>query len=300
MNWLEALNRYKRINQSCVLVMITNVEGSAPRPVGTRMLVSAENYFDTLGGGALELEAISHARALLVNDTQNPAISARTLSLGGELSQCCGGRVTLQFDCHFANSFVLHVYGAGHVAQEVARIVQRLPCVTTFHDSRADWLVRLVRVLNPMAVETHDAVNYWAHGQIANASIATNQLALNAYAAVESCQPNACYIVMTHSHELDFEIVEAVLSRGDAAYCGLIASKSKATRFRNRLKRKGFTTSELCGLTAPLGQQVQTGNSPMEVAIAAISDVLTVRQRNLHTGGFVGKSQIIDSSEVES
>lgn len=297
MNWLEALNHYKRTNTSCVLVMITHVEGSAPRSVGTRMLVSADNIFDTLGGGALELEAISHARALLANKTQNVAISARTLSLGAELSQCCGGRVTLQFDCQFANSFVLHVYGAGHVAQEVARIAQRLPCVTTFHDSREDWLGRLVQAVSHSTTEPGDSCNCWIAGHDANASISTKLLESNTYAAIEACQANAYYIVMTHSHELDFELIEAVLSRGDAAYCGLIASRSKAARFRNQLKRKGFTASEVSGLTAPLGLQVQTGNLPMEVAIAAIGDVLTARQQSLQVSGRVSKNQVVGSSE---
>lgn len=292
MHWLEALNKHKRINQSCVLVMIVKVEGSAPRPEGTRMLVSAESFSDTLGGGALELEAISHARALMLNSTESCSISTRTISLGSDLSQCCGGRVTLQFDCHFANSFVLHVFGAGHVAQEIARMAERLPCVTTFHDSRKDWLVRLGQVLTHAPVQADHTGNAWVPGGIAEASITTSLLGTDIFSAVETFQPNTFYIVMTHSHEMDFELVEAVLSRGDAAYCGLIASKSKAAQFRNRLKRKRFTADEISGLTAPLGRQIQTGSSPMEVAIAAMSDVLTTRQQRLRADELISTKTV--------
>jgi xanthine/CO dehydrogenase XdhC/CoxF family maturation factor len=35
--------------------------------------------------------------------------------------------------------------------------------------------------------------------------------------------------------------------------------------------------SELARLTAPLGQHFQTGNTPMEVAVAAVSDLLHLR-----------------------
>jgi xanthine dehydrogenase accessory factor len=58
-----------------------------------------------------------------------------------------------------------------------------------------------------------------------------------------------------------------------------IASDSKALSFKKRLQRKGFTDRELQQLTAPLGKSVETGNSPMEVAIAVCADLLTTRQR---------------------
>jgi xanthine dehydrogenase accessory factor len=108
-----------------------------------------------------------------------------------------------------------------------------------------------------------------------------NQIDGNPFAAVEQCERDAYYVIMSHSHELDFELAEAVLTRGDAAYCGLIASSSKARSFKGRLARKGFSKSELQQLTAPLGQSIETGNLPMEVAVAAMADILTARQRNI-------------------
>lgn len=256
MPWLEALNQHRRHNQACVVVLITRVQGSAPRNVGTRMVVSDAGVTDTIGGGALEMEAISHARALLSMPDSHAMVSTHTFLLGAELSQCCGGKVTLQFDCHRSNSFRVHIFGAGHVAQELARILERLPCIACFHDPRQAWLDRLPNTAN----------------------IHKNRLADNSFSAVEACEPNAFYLVMTHSHELDQDVVEAILSRSDARYCGLIASKSKALKFRLRLKKKGFTERELLQLTAPIGVNVDTGNTPMEVAVAAVADMLTILQ----------------------
>ncbi|MFK7853773.1 MAG: xanthine dehydrogenase accessory protein XdhC [Granulosicoccus sp.] len=280
MHWLDALNKYKKDNQSCVLVVIISVDGSAPRPVGTRMLVGSGDCYDTLGGGALELEAISHARALLASDDQSNTISTRTVLLGADLSQCCGGRVTLLFDCHRKNHFRLHLFGAGHVAQEIARIALRLPLVIDIHDSRSDWLLRLRQALRT-GQDSRQMGTEPLPGSSAETSLSTHILDADVYSAVQSFPAGGFYLVMTHSHETDFEVVEAILSRGDAAYCGLIASRSKAAKFRQRLTRKGFTAAELSGLTAPLGENVQTGNTPMEVAIAAMSDVLTTRQHLL-------------------
>ncbi len=92
---------------------------------------------------------------------------------------------------------------------------------------------------------------------------------------VEQCPDRAYYLVMTHDHSLDYELVEAILTRGDCRYCGLIASSSKAKSFKSRLTRKGFTKTELSQLTAPIGQSITTGNLPMEIAVAAVADILT-------------------------
>ncbi len=48
-------------------VVIAAVEGSAPREVGAAMLVWADGSDGTIGGGALECEAMARARGLLAN-----------------------------------------------------------------------------------------------------------------------------------------------------------------------------------------------------------------------------------------
>jgi len=274
MDWLQALGYCARHNIACVVVMIINVQGSTPRKAGARMVVTSNDCYDSVGGGALELAGIEHARNLLQQGCTKKLLSSREFNLGGELSQCCGGRLTLQFDCHMANDFLVHIFGAGHVAQELARLVPRLPCVTTFHDTRSDWLDRIERQISAQSSNPKDSHTAVDHPIAVN----TNLMGNNPFEIVENCAPGAYYIVMTHSHDLDLDIVEAVLTRADSAYCGVIASKSKAAKFRSRLRKKGFTANEIATLTAPLGQHSLTGNTPMEVAVAAISDILHTHQ----------------------
>lgn len=281
MDWLKALTDCRSKNQSCVLVTIMHVEGSAPRSAGTRMLVTTDDIAGTIGGGALELEGISHARALLACADITPVLSTCEYNLSKALSQCCGGKITLLFDYHKAQKDLLHVFGAGHVAQEVARLARRLPLVAVFHDTRVDWLQKLESVLHSSDSVAHHA--------------STRLISDNIFQHVETLEPTAFYLVMTHSHEQDLEVVEAVLSRGDARYCGLIASKSKAASFRNKLSRKGFCSEEIAQLTAPLGAAVRTGNTPMEVALAAMSDVLTIRADQLEE-----PAEHIDYTEIQT
>src|SRR5260370_20699015 len=77
---------------SASLVTLARVEGSSPREAGARMVVRPSGGFHgTIGGGALEWAALAAARAAL-KDGRGPA-SRRSLALGPELAQCCGGRV---------------------------------------------------------------------------------------------------------------------------------------------------------------------------------------------------------------
>ena len=259
MDWISALQQAKSDAVACVLVSIVEVAGSAPRGVGARLVVGADFQADTIGGGSLEHKAIEHARQMLIADSLARS-ETHQFSLGKQLSQCCGGRVTLQFDIIPASQVQLHVFGAGHVAAALASIVAQLPWHTTFYDSREDWL-------KPIALTP-----------VQQGVIHTTLLGANPFLTVERCSDNSYYLVMTHDHALDYELLEAILTRGDSRYCGLIASASKAVSFKNRLQRKGFADTELAQITAPIGEAVKTGNLPMEVAVAAVVDILSRSQ----------------------
>lgn len=260
MNWIKALQEAQNTCEASVLVSIIKVEGSAPRSVGARMVVSKSLQADTIGGGSLEHQAIKHARQLLNADSTTARIESLSYSLGKALSQCCGGRVSLQYDVIPASPVSVVVFGAGHVAKAIATLAAQLPWHTRFVDSRQPWL------------DAIDAI------RSQEGTVQTQLLNSNTFMAVEQCPDNAHYLVVTHDHALDYELVEAILTRGDSRYCGLIASKSKATSFKNRLLRKGFTDSELLQLTAPIGESITTGNLPMEIAVAAVTDIFKCRK----------------------
>ena len=74
------------------LVSLIKVEGSSPRESGTRMVVRPSGAFNgTIGGGQLEWQALAAAQDALRLGRSAP--SHRTILLGPDLAQCCGGRV---------------------------------------------------------------------------------------------------------------------------------------------------------------------------------------------------------------
>jgi xanthine dehydrogenase accessory factor len=77
---------------SAALVTLARVAGSSPREAGARMVVRPSGGFQgTIGGGALEFAALEAANEALRRG-RGPA-ERRSLALGPELGQCCGGRV---------------------------------------------------------------------------------------------------------------------------------------------------------------------------------------------------------------
>ena len=248
MNWINAIARLSRENAGFVLVTVVATAGSAPRDCQAKMVVTDAQTHDSIGGGNLEFEAIARARELLREN--KPATQSQVFSLGKDLTQCCGGKVTLLFECFPACQFNVVLFGAGHVGKALVTILSELPC-------RVRWMDARENIFPPSVASNIETV-----------------FIQNPFAAVESCPEGACYLIMTHSHEVDMELCEAILARADVRYCGLIGSQSKAAKFRSRLKKKEFTERELARLTCPIGLESIPGKTPMEVAVSVAGQLL--------------------------
>src|SRR5712691_6344321 len=101
MSWAERAVREIAEHGAVVRVTVIRADGSTPREAGAAMLVGDGHITDTIGGGALELEAIAHARGLLARRADVAAPwkrDVRDFALGPSLGQCCGGHTRLLFE----------------------------------------------------------------------------------------------------------------------------------------------------------------------------------------------------------
>ena len=251
-------------NHAAVVVEVVRARGSVPRGVGTRMLVDANDVLGTIGGGHLELEAIATARAALTRG--NIETSERTFALGPSLGQCCGGTVTLAFAPLDAAAlarwpaspplFHLQLHGAGHVGRAIATLLAMLDCDVDWYDERDDGFPATTALGSPGPAHVRMTSADTVEREVANAPMAT------------------FYLVLTHEHALDLRIVEAVLRRGDFAYCGLIGSKTKRASFVRRLADRGVATDAIARLTCPIGIAGIGGESPEVIAAAVVAQLL--------------------------
>ena len=85
--------------------------------------------------------------------------------------------------------------------------------------------------------------------------------------APSEMQNNAFVLVMSHSHALDFEIVDYALRNPTFEFVGLIGSQTKRARFLKRLHEAGHDENNLARLACPIG--ATTVKSKLPAAIAA-------------------------------
>lgn len=142
------------------------------------------------------------------------------------------------------------LYGAGHVGQALARILMQLPLRLTWIDARAE--------LFPATV---------AEGVRIRRDPDT-------LATVAEAPVGAYFLVMTHSHPLDYALCQAILQRNDFAWLGLIGSESKAARFRSRLAREGVGAEVIASLVCPIGIDGIESKWPAAIAVAVAAQVL--------------------------
>eukprot|EP01037_Dinobryon_pediforme_P012624 gene12624-12715_t len=201
-----------------VLVEITRAEGSTPREAGALMLVSAAQSLGTIGGGQLEFHAIDVARGMLASGAVRREV---VLHLGPHLGQCCGGRVTLAFrqadaadverlvaleQAQARSSPHIAVFGAGHTGLALCRQLALLPFHVHLIDDRSDVFGTVPERME--AVQLGQPVHW-----------------------IATAPARTAYIILTHSHALDYALAEAALKRNDAVYVGMIGSDTKRARF---------------------------------------------------------------------
>jgi xanthine dehydrogenase accessory factor len=255
-NWISALADLQRQGEACVLVTIIEERGSTPRNAGSKMVVSAERIFDTIGGGHLEFKAMEIARDMLASGSQHTRLER--FSLGASLGQCCGGVNVLLFEPMGQPQAHIAVFGAGHVGRALVPLLASLPCRVRWIDSReAEFPAHLPEGVTQ--VLTEDVIE-----------------------EVDNLPAGSYCIVMTHNHQLDLALAAAILKRGDFGYFGLIGSKTKRVKFEHRLRDRGFDAAALQRMRCPMGLTEVKGKLPMEIAVSIAGEVIATY--NAHFG----------------
>ncbi len=255
-DWIEELGALRDAGKPCVLVVVTEIKGSAPREPGARMIVASGRLaWGTIGGGNLEKLAIEHASGLLARDG---AVSESVdFPLAEKTGQCCGGAVTLFFEPFRWRRRTIAIFGAGHVGQALAGLAPWLKADVKLIDGREE------REIQPPLAE-----------------VRPYELVLvdEPAAEVDELPPDALVVVMTHNHALDLEIIERALVRGTFRYVGLIGSERKWLRFRKRLLQRGLTEDALRAVRCPIGVS-KASKDPAAIALSTAAELVEVVAR---------------------
>lgn len=292
---------------SAALVSLPRTAGSSPRDTGAWMVVRPSGGFNgTIGGGALEYEAIAHAREALVR-AKEPVIE-RSQALGPDLGQCCGGRVWVRietFDRHHVEEiralaqvtprhYIVASPGAGgRMARRIAPIGEDSAMgvgeyVETFDEVPTTLLLfgaghvgrALVLALAPLPFTVRWIDPRRDMFPAAMPANVTPVASLNPVEEIDAADKDAFVLVMTHSHALDFDIVARALAARRFPYVGLIGSATKRARFEHRLADLGLDPQTIAGLVCPIGIEAIEGKLPAVIAASTVAQLLIVRERS--------------------
>ena len=209
---------------------------------GSRLVVTGDDARGSLGDSTLDSAAVREGRA--------------RLAAGGPRAGAivAAGADTLLVHLEHPDRFVVCLFGNGHVGRALVQVLATVDADVRWIDTReSDFPPDCAAQVTIVA--TDDPA-----GEVAT-------LPRGAYVAV-----------MTHSHPLDFDIVEAALARDDWSYVGLIGSKSKRAQFERRLLARGTTPQALQRLMCPIGAGVLQRKEPGVIAIAIATELLKVRE----------------------
>ncbi|CAH0526192.1 xanthine dehydrogenase accessory protein XdhC [Vibrio hippocampi] len=257
LNWLSACQHLEQTGEPyCIATVIAEV-GSVPRSQGAKMIITATQQFDTLGGGNLEYQVIDKARAALNNSQSTNHIER--FSLAADLGQCCGGAVQVLLEFMHTQQPKVVVFGAGHVCHALATVLTQLPCHLTVVDNRPEWL----QPLEALGIST--------------------LLMATPEDAVCELPSDAHLVIMTQDHSLDFEISKRALECNQFPFIGLIGSQGKNQRFRYRLTEQLSDAALLNSLTCPIGHPDIRGKLPMQVALSIAAQLMQKFEPLAHT-----------------
>jgi xanthine dehydrogenase accessory factor len=208
-----------------------------------------------------EFLAIAKARELIA---ENIATGALDIPLGPEIGQCCGGRVALDIrivgsddraellkraEADDATRPHAYLFGGGHVGHALAAALALLPLRTILVETREEALDDI-----PPEVET--------------------RLTPVPEEAIREAPPRSTFIILTHDHALDFMITAEALARDDAAYVGMIGSKTKKATFRSWYLKNGGDESRLTRLVTPIGGADVQDKRPAVIAAMTAAEVM--------------------------
>jgi xanthine dehydrogenase accessory factor len=251
---LEAALEADARGERAALVTVVATEGSTPQKAGARMLVYGDGrIFGTIGGGCLEAEMSWRAREAI--EASRPRLVSYDLTpdQAGEDGLVCGGRMQVFIE-PIEGTPVLCLFGAGHVAQPLARMAKACGFRVEVADDR-------VKFANAERFPDADLVVVDGYA---------------AAAARMTLGPRSYAVVVTRGHKGDAEALEAALARG-SRYVGLLGSRPKVVHIFTALEERGIAKEQLARIQAPMGLEIGA-QTPDEIAISILAELIAVRR----------------------
>ena len=217
-----------------------------------KMMFTRTGVAGSLGDKSVDEVAAVKAKTLLYSE--RAAQTTLLHSLVETHSSLPDTSDALFFEVISPTDFQVALFGAGHVGRALVNaLASATDCHITWVDSRAGQFPGEL----PSNVEA--------------------RFSENPAGEVENLPGRAYCLVMTHDHQLDQDLCEAMLRRHDFSFLGLIGSATKHRRFVQRLREKGISDEQLERLTCPIGIPGIESKEPGVIAVSVAAQLLKIQ-----------------------
>lgn len=251
-DFLSILANLLANGESLVVATLVTVRGSAPQEVGARIIVNKTGLiYGTVGGGKVEAKAILQSKKILEEDCTHHFAE---WNLQTDVGMTCGGVVGFFFEKVLPRSnFEIAIFGAGHVSQELVRLLIKLECSITCVDSRKEWLDKLPEHYRLKKIQIDDMKSI-----------------------LKTLSANTFVASLTMGHAVDLPILELALRNYSFPFVGVIGSESKKRVIFKDLENLGLPKEKINKLICPIGERFGN-NSPYEISLSIVAQLLRVR-----------------------
>jgi xanthine dehydrogenase accessory factor len=254
-NVLEALLDEMRAGRAAVVATVIRSSGSTPRTAGAKMLIAPDrSTVGTIGGGAFEAMVVEDAIELLEDPGELTRLRKYDFTEKGEnaLGMACGGSAEVFLE-QAGPGERLVIFGAGHVGLALARLAATVGFLPELVDDRPE-VCEAARRLGAGRVHRCDA---------------------DYHSGLPSIDPACSVAIVTRCHRTDRLALRHVIG-SPCRYLGLIGSKRKKKVVLDQLREDGATDEQLNRIRCPIGLPLG-GNSPEEIAVSIVAELLQVR-----------------------
>jgi xanthine dehydrogenase accessory factor len=238
---ISALAEAIQGKQPVVLATVVEVNGASPAKPGAQIVLLPDGRTaGTVGGGRLEASILEDAKQALLDG--KPCLRHYHLAEEGQdaIGTLCGGEIRV-FIQPYLPAPQLVIVGGGHIG-------------------------RPLRVMGEAAGFDVEVVDV--------------QPGLSTVPELEQVKLTCdSYVILITTDHISDEAALRVALKTEAPYIGMIGSLAKARTILGHLQSDGFSEDELSRrVYAPIGLDLG-GNSPQEIAVGILAEVIACRQK---------------------
>ncbi|RBP49381.1 XdhC family protein [Arenicella xantha] len=271
-----------RSGSRVVLATLVNIEGNAPYPLGTQMLVNEQgDYLGQMTGGCAE-RAIADQALLALQQERN---QAQRYGLGSpffDIKLPCGSGIDVYFDCQQTEPSLLHLLTQLEARQVVPMQVGQYqktyvptPRLMLFGQGP------IMQSLTKLAMATgYDVVccvqNDDTKAQLEAHGFCTEPLA-RAIDIASAADSFSAVVSLFHEHDLEIPILQRAVE-SPAFYIGALGSKRTHASRLVSLETQGVKPGLLSKIHGPVGMDIDA-TTPSQIAVSILAEMVAVMNR---------------------